>query len=88
MFLTVGILGRQSSVTIPRGSLDITMVRESQLLNIRTWSLDKARSIVTNIGRALVAKKTLSLGSKELEVIENSDIFDTYKDLYLTKTPA
>ena len=48
-------------------------------------SKDKARSVVPNVGRNLVAKKTLSLGSTELEVIENADIFDTYKDLYLTK---
>ena len=48
-------------------------------------SKDKERSVVNNIGRALVAKKTLSLGSTELEVIENCDIFDIYKDLYLTK---
>ena len=33
-----------------------------------------------------MAKKTLSLGSKEIEVIENCNIFDMYKDLYLTKT--
>ena len=38
-----------------------------------------------NVGRNLVAKKTLTLGSTELELIENCDIFDTYKDLYLTK---
>ena len=38
-----------------------------------------------NVGRNLVAKKTFSLDSTELEVIENADIFDTYKDPYLTK---
>ena len=41
--------------------------------------------MVPNVGRNLVAKKTLSLGSTEIEVIENADIFNTYKDLYLTK---
>ena len=41
--------------------------------------------MVTNIGRNIVAKETLTLGSTELELIKNCDIFDTYKDLYLTK---
>ena len=64
------------------------MVWESQVLTFNLdleSSKDKARSVVPNVGRNLVAKKTLTLGSKELEVIENCDIFDTYKDLYLTK---
>ena len=25
------------------------------------------------------------LGSKDIEIIDNSDIYDTYKDLYLSK---
>ena len=41
--------------------------------------------MVNNIGKNLVAKKTLILGLKELEVIENCDIFETYTDVYLTK---
>ena len=64
------------------------MVRETQQLtfNLDLESLkDKARSIVTKIGRNLVGKKTLSLGSTEFKDIENADFFDTYKDLYLTK---
>ena len=64
------------------------MVRETQQLTFNLdleSSKDKARSTVPNVGRNLVAKKTLTLGSKELELIKNCDIFDTYKDLYLTK---
>ena len=30
-------------------------------------------------------KKELMLGSKEIETMNNSDIYDTYKDLYLSK---
>ena len=30
-------------------------------------------------------KKMLILGSKEIDTINNSDIYDTYKDLYLSK---
>ena len=45
---------------------------------------DKARSIVNNVGRALMKKKVLILGSKEINTINNADVFDTYKDLYLS----
>ena len=31
------------------------------------------------------SKKVLLLGSKEIDTINNSDIYDTYKDLYLSK---
>ena len=30
-------------------------------------------------------KKLLILGSKEIEMIDNPDIYDTYKDLYLSE---
>ena len=83
-----GYPGQSIKVNIPRGSSDITMVRKIQQLTFSLdleLSKDKARSIVNNIGRAIVSKKTLFLGSEELEVIENSDIFDLYNDLYLTK---
>ena len=30
-------------------------------------------------------KKILMLGLKEIDTIKNSDIYDTYKDLYLSK---
>ena len=46
---------------------------------------DKARSVVNNVGRALVKKKVLMLCSKEIDTINNSDIYDTYKDLYLSE---
>ena len=38
---------------------------------------------MNNVGRALVKKKALMLGSKEIDTINNSDIYDTYKKLYL-----
>ena len=87
-FPTKGILARQLKCLFLEDHPDTTMVRETQQLtfNLDLESLkDKARSVVPNIGRNLVTKKTLSLGSTEIEVIENEDIFDTYKDLYLTK---
>ena len=33
----------------------------------------------------MVKKKKLMLGSKSIDTINNSDIYDTYKDLYLSK---
>ena len=40
---------------------------------------------MNNVGRALVKKKLLMLGSKEIDTINSSDIYDSYKDLYLSK---
>ena len=37
------------------------------------------------MGRVLVKKKLLVLGSKDIDTINNSDIYDTYKDLYLSE---
>ena len=34
---------------------------------------------------ALVKKRVLMLGSKDIDTINNSDIYDTYKDLYLSE---
>ena len=40
---------------------------------------------MNNVGKALVKKKVLMLGSKDIDKINNSDIYDTYKDLYLSE---
>ena len=37
------------------------------------------------MGRVQVKKKVLMLGSKNIDSIDNSDIYDTYKDLYLSE---
>ena len=84
-----GYPGQVIKVSIPRGSSDTTMVRETQqlLFNLDFESLkDKARSALPNVRRNLVAKKNLTLGSKEIEKNENCYVFDRYKDLYLTKS--
>ena len=56
-----------------------------QLYQIPSQLTGKARSVVNNAGRALVKKKVLMVGSKEIDTSNNSDIYDTYKDLYLSK---
>ena len=40
---------------------------------------------MNNVGRALVKKKVLMLGSKDIDTINNSNVYDTYKDLYLSE---
>ena len=40
---------------------------------------------MSNVGRVLVKKKVLMLGSKDNDMINDSDIYDTYKDLYLSE---
>ena len=37
------------------------------------------------VSRALVKKKVLMLDSKDIDMINNSDIYDTYKNLFLSK---
>lgn len=48
--------------------------------NLGIESTGKTRSFVNNVGRALVKKKVLILGSKEIDTINNVDIYDTYND--------
>ena len=48
-------------------------------------SRDKIRSSVNNVGRASAKKKVLMLGSREINTINNADIYDTFTDLYLRK---
>ena len=73
-------------IEIPHGSRDHVIVPDTVkiTLNLDIESTDKARSVVNNVGRALMKKKVLMLGSKEIDTINNVDVFDTYKDLYLS----
>ena len=53
--------------------------------NLDITLTDKAHSLVNNVGRALAKNKVLMLGSKDIDTFNNSDIYDTYKDLYLSE---
>ena len=66
-------------IETPHGS------RDHVIVDLDIKSTDKTRSIVKNVGRARMKKKVLVLGSKEIGTIINADIFDAYKDLYLSK---
>ena len=74
-------------VKIWHGSRDHVIVPETVKITFKLdiELTDKTRIIVNNVGRALVRKKVLMLGSKDIDTINNSDIYDTYKDLWLNK---
>ena len=74
-------------IEILHGSRDHVIIPDTVKItfNFDIESTDKARSVVNNVGRALVKKKVLMLGSKDIGTINNSDIYDTYKDLYLSE---
>ena len=72
---------------MPHGSRDHVIVPDTVKItfNLDIESTGKTRGIVSNVGRTLVTKKELMLGSKDIDTINNSDIYDMYKDLYLSE---
>ena len=78
---------QHTDTEILHGSRDQVVVPDTVKItfNLDIESTDKTRSVVNNVGRALVNKKVLMLGSKDINTINNSDIYDTYKHLYLSK---
>ena len=81
-YIDIKILGSRD-----HGSRDHVIIPDTVKItfNLDIKSADKSRNVVNNVGRELVKKKVLLLGSKEIYTINNSDIYDTYKDLYLSK---
>ena len=55
------------------------------MFNLDITSTDKGCSVVNDVGRALVKKKVLMLSSKDIDTMNNSDVCDTHKDLYLSE---
>ena len=74
-------------IEIRHGSRDYVIVPDNVKItfNLDIESSDKTSSVVNNVGMALVKKKLLMLGSKDTDTINNSDVYDTYKDLYLSE---
>ena len=72
---------------IPHGSRDHVVVPDNVEItfNLDIEPTDKTRSILNNAGRALVEKKVLMLCSKDIDRINNLDVYKTYKDLYLSE---
>ena len=78
---------QHTDIEIPHGSRDHVIIPDTIKITfiLDITSKDKTRSVVNNVGRALMKKKVLMLVSKEIDAINNTDIYDTYKDLYLSK---
>ena len=74
---------QHNDIEILHSSRDHVIVPDTVkiMFNHDTESTDKTRSLVNNVGRALVKKKVLMFGSKDIDTINNSDIYETYKDL-------
>ena len=74
-------------IEMPHGSRDHVIIPDTIKItfNLGIESADKARSVVNNVGRALVKKKVLMFDSKDINAINNSDIYDRYKDLYMSE---
>ena len=70
--------GQHINIEIPHDSRDHAIVpgtiKSTFYFDIE--STDEARSVVNNVDRALMNKKVLMLGSKEIDTINNSDIYD------------
>ena len=83
----IAYLGQHIDIDIPHGSGDHVITPDTVKIrfNLNIESTDKARSIVNNVVGVLVKKKVLTLGSTEIDTINNSDVYDTYKDFYLSK---
>ena len=79
--------GQYVDIKLPQGSGNRVIVPDTLKItfNLDITSTDKASSVVNNVGRALMKKKELMLGSTRIDMIDNTDFYDTYKDLYLSK---
>ena len=85
--LNIAYPGQHFKFIVPQGSADHVIVPDTLKItfDLELTSTNKACTVVNNVGRALVKKKVLRLGSKEIDVINNSCIYDAYKDLYLSE---
>ena len=74
-------------IEIPHGLGDHVIVPDTLKItfNLQIESTVKISNVVNNVGRMLVKKKELIFGSTEIDTINNSDIYDTYKDIYLRR---
>ena len=74
--------GQHIDIEMPHGSRDHVIVQDTVKITFKLdiTSTDKARSVVNNVGRAPVKKKELILGSKSIDTINNSDIYDRIRN--------
>ena len=83
------------NMTYPNQHIDVKMPHDSRddvivpntvkiKFNLDIEPTAKTRGIVNNLGRALMKKKVLMLGSKDIGTINNSGVCDTNKYLYFS----
>ena len=79
--------GQQFDVQISRLSADASIVPNSPQItfDLDITSKDKNQGLVNNIGRCIVEKKSLALGGKDIDTLDNSNVLDTHMDLYMDK---
>ena len=78
--------GQHIDIEIPYGSRDHEIVPDTVKItfNLDTKSTDK-HVVLSTMWAGHWSTKVLMLGLKDIDTINNSDIYDTYKDLYLSK---
>ena len=78
----IAYASQHTDTDIPHGLRDHIIATDTVKIpfDLDIESTGKARSVVNNVGRALIKKKVLMLGSTDIDTINNSDIYDTYKD--------
>ena len=84
--LNIAYPNQHIDIEILHGSRDHVIVPDTVKItfNLDIEPTDKTR-VVSNVGRVLVKKKVLMLVSKDIDTINNSDMYDKYKGLYLSK---
>ena len=74
-------------IEIPHGSRDLNIFPGTVkiMFNLHIESIDKTRSIDNNVGRSLVKRMMRICGPKETDTVNNADIYDTSKCIYLRR---
>ena len=80
-------LSTHTAIEIPHSSRDNINAPDTVKItfNLDIEFKDKRLRIDKNVGRAMMKKKFVMLGSKEMNTINYAGIYDTYRDLYLSE---
>ena len=78
---------QHTDIEIRNGSRDHVIVLDNVKVtfNLDNESSEKARSVVNNVLREVAKEPMPMLVSKDSDTINNTDVYDTYKDLYLSE---
>ena len=80
-------LSQHTDIEIRHGSRDHVIVLDTVKVtfNLDIESSEKARSVVNNVPRELEKEQMPMLHSKDIDTINDADVYNTYKDLYLSE---